>query len=457
MSFHLLERYKESRCLQTSENDFISYIDLAKRSDEIVKHLPNRSLFILYFEASIDCIAVYLGALRNNHVALLIDPFLDEVLKDKIINKFRIKFKFDGKEWSKTKFWNESKNVFNKNLNILLSTSGSTGSPKLIKISKKNLVANANSIVEYLGLNKDDRAISSLPLHYSYGLSVLNTHLLVGAKFYLTNLPVTNKKFWSFFKENKITSMSGVPATWRILRKLFFDRMDLSSLKFITQAGGKLSNEEVKWLAKLGNNFNCKVFIMYGQTEATARISYLKPEMILEKCGSIGKVIPNGKLYLKGENNKTINKSNKEGELIYKGENVMIGYASEISDLKTSSINKELHTGDLAYFDKDGYFWITGRKKRFIKIFGNRVSMDDIESFLYEKGFESSVIGMDDKLIIVLNNEENISSDDLVSLLSNFYKIHFSAIEVMRIDTIPRTSSGKTEYNKLSEICGLSF
>ena len=135
----------------------------------------------------------------------------------------------------------------------------------------------------------------------------------------------------------------------------------------------------------------------------------------------------------------------------------MIGYASEISDLKTSSINKELHTGDLAYFDKDGFFWITGRKKRFIKIFGNRVSMDDIESFLYEKGFESSVIGMDDKLIIVLNNEENISSDDLISLLSNFYKIHFSAIEVMRIDTIPRTSSGKTEYNKLSEICGLSF
>ncbi len=457
MSFHLLERYKESRCLQTNENDFISYIDLAKRSDEIVKHLPNRSLFILYFAASIDCIAVYLGALRNNHVALLIDPFLDEVLKDKIINKFRIKFKFDGKEWSKTKFWNEPKNVFNKNLNILLSTSGSTGSPKLIKISKKNLVVNANSIVEYLGLNKDDRAISSLPLHYSYGLSILNTHLLVGAKFYLTNLPVTNKKFWSFFKENKITNMSGVPATWRILRKLFFDRMDLSSLKFITQAGGKLSNEEVKWLAKLGNNFNYKVFIMYGQTEATARISYLKPEMILEKCGSIGKVIPNGKLYLKGENNKTINKSNKEGELIYKGENVMIGYASEISDLKTSSINKELHTGDLAYFDKDGYFWITGRKKRFIKIFGNRVIMDDIESFLYEKGFESSVIGMDDKLIIVLNNEENISSDDLVSLLSNFYKIHFSAIEVMRIDTIPRTSSGKTEYNKLSEICGLSF
>ena len=455
MSFHLLERYKKAKCLQTDENHFISYIDLAKRSDEIVKDLPERSLFILYYFPSVDCIAVYLGALRNNHIALLVDPSLDEVLKDKIINKFRIKFKFDGKGWIKTKFCNESKNVFNKNLSILLSTSGSTGSPKLIKISKENLVANANSIVEYLGLNKDDRAISSLPLHYSYGLSILNTHLLVGAKFYLTNLPVTNKKFWSFFKESKITNISGVPATWRILRKLFFDRMVLSSLRFITQAGGKLSNEEVKWLAKLGNTSNYKVFIMYGQTEATARISYLKPEMILKKCGSIGKVIPKGNLYLKGENNRTITKSNQEGELIYRGANVMIGYASEISDLKTSSINKELYTGDLAYFDADGYFWITGRKKRFIKIFGNRISMDDIESFLHEKGFEASVIGKDDRLIIVISNEEDISSDDLVSLLSNFYKIHFSAIEVIRIDKLPRSSSGKTEYKKLSEICGL--
>ena len=457
MSFYLLERYKEAKCLQTIENDFVSYIDLAKRADEIVKHLPKRSLFILYFEPSIDCIAVYLGALRNNHVALLVDPSLDEILKDKIINKFRIQFKFNGNKWIKTKFCNESKNGFNRDLSILLSTSGSTGSPKLIKISKNNLVVNANSIVEYLGLNKDDSAISSLPLHYSYGLSILNTHLLVGGKFYLTNLPVTNKKFWSFFKDNKITNMSGVPATWRILRKLFFDRMILPSLKFITQAGGKLSVEEVKWLAELGKISNYKVFIMYGQTEATARISYLKPDMILKKSGSIGKVIPNGKLYLKCENNTIINNSNLEGELIYKGENVMMGYASEISDLKKRPIKKELHTGDLAYFDEDGYFWITGRKKRFIKIFGNRFSMDDIESFLYEKGFEASVIGKDDKLIIVMSNKENKSSDDLVSLLSNFYKIHFSAIEVFRIDKIPRSSSGKTEYKKLSEICGLDF
>tara|TARA_B100000886_G_C20415770_1_gene489203 strand:+ start:361 stop:1734 length:1374 start_codon:yes stop_codon:yes gene_type:complete len=457
MSFYLLERYKEAKCLQTNENDFVSYLDLAKRSDEIVKNLPKRSLFILYFEPSIDCIAVYLGALRNNHVALLIDPSLDDVLKDKIINKFRIKFKFNGNKWTKTKFCNESKDGFDRNLSILLSTSGSTGSPKLIKISKKNLVVNANSIVAYLGLNKDDRAISSLPLHYSYGLSILNTHLLVGAKFYLTNLPVTNKKFWSFFKENEITNMSGVPATWRILRKLFFDRMNLPSLKFITQAGGKLSVEEVKWLAELGKISNFKVFIMYGQTEATARISYLKPDMILKKSGSIGKVIPNGKLYLKGENNRNIYNSNQEGELIYKGENVMMGYASEISDLKKRPIKKELYTGDLAYFDEDGYFWITGRKKRFLKIFGNRFSMDDIESFLYEKGFEASVIGKDDKLIVVICKEENKNSDDLITLLSNFYKIHFSAMEVIMIDKIPRSSSGKTEYKKLSEICGLDF
>ena len=152
----------------------------------------------------------------------------------------------------------------------MLSTSGSTGSPKLIKISNKNINSNAANIVKYLGLNSSDIAITSLPLHYSYGLSILNTHLLVGAKICLSKEPVTNKKFWQIFKEKEVTNLAGVPTTWRILRKLFFHRMHLPSLKVITQAGGKLSKEEISWLSRVADSHKYKVFIMYGQTEATA-------------------------------------------------------------------------------------------------------------------------------------------------------------------------------------------
>ncbi len=454
MDFQFLEQYGNSTCL-IDEKEKISYVDLAKKSDQIINKLPKRTLLALYFYPSIDCIAVYLGALRNNHTTILIDPYLDQSLKNKLLEKFNIEHVFNGKDWEENYRFNKVKHKMNKDLRILLSTSGSTGSPKLIKISNRNLNANAKSIVEYMQLKPSDRAISSLPLHYSYGLSILNTHLAVGARFYLTSLPVTNKEFWTYFKKSQITGLAGVPATWRILRKLFFERMKLNSLRLITQAGGKLSNEEVNWLSKVGESQKYSVFIMYGQSEATARISYLRPEMISKKCGSIGQVIPGGQLYLKDENNKIIKKSNLEGELIYKGKNVMMGYASEIRDLNKNSYIDELYTGDLAYYDNDGFFWITGRKKRFIKIFGNRFGLDDIESFINEKGIEASVVGKDDQLIVVLNENKEIKSDYLISLLSNFYRIHHSAIDVIRLKDVPKNSAGKIEYSKLNTLCGI--
>lgn len=451
MAFHELEKFKNATCIIKNKDEKISYEELGMISDYMVSELPPKSIFLLYFYPKIECIAAYLGALRNNHVAILIDPFLNEVLKTKIIEKFNLNFIYDGKKWIDNKILNVNKILLHKDLRILLSTSGSTGSPKLIRISKQNLDSNAKSIVEYMRLSSSDIAISSLPLYYSYGLSVLNTHLEIGASFCLTKLGVTDKDFWNIFKSNKVTGLAGVPATWRILRKLFFERMHLPSLRLLTQAGGKLNKEEIKWLSKVGDQRKYKVFIMYGQTEATARIAYLDPSMIEIKCGSIGKSIPGGKLYLKNSENKIIEEPNLEGELVYKGNNVMMGYAYEKLDLSKDKDTYELKTGDLAFRDNENYYWITGRKSRFIKIFGMRFSLDDAEEYFHNKGFEAAVVGKDDNLIIILKKRNAISKDSLVLSFSEFYKIHHSAINIFEIIDIPKNSSSKIDYKKLEE------
>ena len=252
----------------------------------------------------------------------------------------------------------------NSELAILLSSSGSTGSPKLIRISYKNLLSNTISISSYLNLNSDEIAITNLPMNYSYGLSIINSHLYVGAKIVVTEKSLFQRDFWELVKLNNVTSLSGVPYTYEILKKLRFFKMDLPSIKYITQAGGKLSNSIIEEFAYQCKNKNIDFFIMYGQTEGTARLSYLNPNKIIEKLGSIGKAIPGGKFRLVSNSNKIIESPNIEGELVYVGENVMLGYANEKSHLsKGAELNNILYTGDLAYKDKEGYFFITGRKK----------------------------------------------------------------------------------------------
>jgi len=331
-----------------------------------------------------------------------------------------------------------------------MSTSGSTGSPKLVKLSAKNLASNASSIAKYLNLKSSDRAISSLPLHQAYGLSVMNSHLEVGGKFLLSKFSVTDKNFWAVFKSQKINSLAGVPTIWRILKNLYFEKMDLPNLKYITQAGGKLDISEIKWLSDFSKLKNIELFIMYGMTEATARISYYNPLLEPSKIGSIGKPIPGGRLSLLDENNHKIDKPFIEGELIYEGDNVMLGYAEESYDLEKDNKILQLRTGDLGYLDNDGFYWLTGRIKRFIKLAGYRFNLDDIETFLRDNKIESAVIGIDDLLVIAVIDKD-IKEEFLINLLSDKFKISFKLIKVFRVKEFPKSSAGKILYGKLKE------
>jgi acyl-coenzyme A synthetase/AMP-(fatty) acid ligase len=331
---------------------------------------------------------------------------------------------------------------------VLLSTSGSTGSQKFVRISYENLYANALSISTYLNIKKTDVTITNLPLSYSFGLSVVNSHLLAGAKVVYTDYSVVQKEFWDLVKEQKVTSLFGVPYTFEILDKMRFFRMDLPHLRLIGQAGGRMNPTlQEKYIAFCAQN-GIEYYTMYGQTEATARMSYVPPHMAKKKLGSIGIPIPGGRFELRDENNQLIEATDSVGELVYFGPNVSLGYATCRDDLMKEDDNQGvLYTGDLAKRDSDDYYYLVGRKNRFLKLFGNRVSLQDLEDKLQELGIESVCGGTDDKLIAYTTVADKM--EFITTWLSDVTSIHRSAFEVKYIDRIPRNLSGKILYKEL--------
>ena len=327
--------------------------------------------------------------------------------------------------------------ICHPDLAVCLTTSGSTGSPKLVRLTLLNIIANAESIAEYLHIDADERPITMLPMYYSYGLSIINSHLLKGATILLTDKSYAQREFWNFLRENEATSMSGVPYTWEMLRRLRFMRMDLPSVRTMTQAGGKLNAEialeYIRWAKSVGKQF----IVMYGQTEATARMSYLPWERAEEKYASIGVAIPGGKFSLA-----------EDGELIYQGENVSLGYAECADDLMKGDENHGvLHSGDMARVDEDGFYYITGRKKRFVKVWGNRCNLDQVEQLVKPITTTCACAGVDDHITVLVTKEG--LEKEIKDLLASKTGLNPIAFAVKVIDAIPVKDSGKIDYQLL--------
>ena len=322
-------------------------------------------------------------------------------------------------------------------LAVCLTTSGSTGSPKLVRLTLRNIIANAESIAEYLRIDTDERPITMLPMYYSYGLSIINSHLLKGATILLTDKSYAQREFWNFLRENEATSMSGVPYTWEMLRRLRFMRMDLPSVRTMTQAGGKLNAEIALEYIRWAKSVNKQFIVMYGQTEATARMSYLPWERAEEKYASIGVAIPGGTFSLA-----------EDGELIYQGENVSLGYAECAGDLMKGDENHGvLHTGDMARVDEDGFYYITGRKKRFVKVWGNRCNLDQVEQLVKPITTTCACAGVDDHITVFVTKEG--LEKEIKDLLAAKTGLNPIAFAVKVIESIPVTASGKIDYPAL--------
>lgn len=410
-------------------------------------HNKKKQLILILWDGTFNSLANYVTAMNSHHAVMLLSKETNKEFLETIITQFKPLWVIGLSEFigyireGERLIREEMEDIeIHENLALLLSTSGTTGSHKFVRLSYENLIANAQAIQKYLNITEQDRAILNLPLSYSYGMSIVNSHLLADAAIVLTNESVLQKSFWDFIKEVKATSFAGVPFTYQMLQRIGFVEMDLPDLRVLTQAGGRLNEKLVHYFAKYANEMNKRFYVMYGQTEASPRISYVPYNRILEKAGSIGIPIPGGKLELIND------------ELVYTGENVMLGYAEKLSDLaKGDELNGILYTGDLATVDEDGYFKIIGRLKRFIKIFGLRINLDTIEKKL-EQRFQIPLacIGTDEKLIIVIEEERFISK--IESAIEELYHFHKSAYKVKVLD-IPYLSNGKINYTKLKEIC----
>ena len=335
-------------------------------------------------------------------------------------------------------------------LALLLTTSGSTGSPKFVRQSYENVRSNAEAIVSYLELDETERPITTLPMNYTYGLSIINSHLLAGAALLVTDKSMMQREFWSFFKTAGATSFGGVPYTYEMLDRMRFQRMDLPSLRTMTQAGGKLSPALHRKFAEDAAAAGRKFVVMYGQCEATARMGYLPPEKAVEKRGSMGLAIPGGSFRLMDEDGKEITIPGVAGELVYEGPNVTLGYAERGEDLaKGDERGGVLHTGDMAKFDEDGYFYITGRKKRFLKIYGNRVNLDEVDVLVKEKfqGLDCASAGVDDHLFVFFTVA--YQTEAVFEFLIHRTQLNSAAFRVFPIYEIPKSDSGKTLYREL--------
>ena len=439
--------------------DFRIYCDssnayfLSYELDQKINYFPKfeqRQLILAFTSRDIHFLSLYLWALRNNHVLILSDPSLDITFQKQLINKYEPNLIWQN---NTLQVISESRVKLHPSLAITLSTSGSTGDTKQIRLSYQNIQSNASSIAQYLGIDNTETSITSLPLHYSYGLSVLNSHLEVGADIVLSKKSIVNRDFWRLFKEKSCTSLAGVPYMYEMLKKLRFERMELPSLRYLTQAGGKLDNEYIKYISdySLKKNINC--FVMYGQSEATARISYLPPPNLPNNIGSIGVAIPGGELYLENINAFAKVHNYSVGELCYKGLNVMMGYSSNKLDLSKGDVqNSKLKTGDLAYCNDQNMYFIVGRLNRFIKLFGIKVGLDDLENKMRKLSKSNMLItGSDDRIMVALDKKDANKMQKIKDILVNNFGFYHKTIDIQLFDEFPRFSSNKYNYEAIKK------
>lgn len=442
-----------------------TYSDLQSVTEHLNVNLDAHTLVFCMCENNLETLAGYVSFINNGNVVLMLDAHMEVSAFRTMFSIYQPSYVWTGNdtfcqgEYKETACFGTyvlydtgirlAKDLPGQ-LSVLLTTSGSTGSPKLVRLSKENLFSNAESIVKYLHITQEDRPITSLPMYYSYGLSVVNSHLLVGATLLLTGYSYVQKEFWDFAKRYEATSFSGIPYTYEILKKLKFWTIEMPSLRTLTQAGGKLSNELLLFFIENARQRNVEFYLMYGQTEATARMSYLPPEYGISKLGSIGYGIPGGSFSLVDEDGGLIKSSDVIGELVYHGDNVSLGYAESFDDLYKGDENQGiLHTGDLAYRDVDGFYFITGRKKRFLKLFGNRISLEYVETLLAPYLKDCVCVGNDTHLI-VYTTDRHYDESAIINALVDRTKILRKAFVVRQIDSIPRSNTGKVLYKELS-------
>jgi acyl-CoA synthetase (AMP-forming)/AMP-acid ligase II len=438
-----------------TERESLAYSSLVQRIERCTRELRSqlpaavpRPLVLLEAANELESIVAYLACLRAGYPVILVAEGQGSVTSG-IGSTYQPNIIFHRQEAAfRASLASLEPAPMHRELAVLLSTSGTTGAAKLVRLSGDNLQANASAIAAYLDLSPTERAITALPFHYSYGMSVLHTHLLSHAAVVLTAASLVDAEFWSLARRHEVTSLALVPTQFELLEKIRFSKDQLPTLRYVTQAGGKLDPKLAVAFAQQAKAGSWRLFIMYGQTEAGPRMSYVPPEDAEHWYHSIGRPVPGGKFRLVDAAGEEITGSGEPGELVFEGPNVMLGYASTRADLDSPAGPPILRTGDVAERLENGYFKITGRTSRFIKLFGLRISLDEVENGLRAQGHRAYVSGSDERLVVFLLDGGEPAQ--LKSQIARRYEWPERVVEVVPLDSVPLLASGKVDYRELS-------
>ena len=428
----------------------VSYAELAQRAGAFAARVgPGRKLIAIEAALSGHAIAAYLGALRDGHAVILM-PAGDDGARRSIEERFRpdLCYRPVAGRWRLLDGATPASEPLHPALALMLMTSGSTGHGKGVRLSRGALAANAGAIAQFLGLRAADRGVLHLPLHYSYGLSVLNSHLAVGASLHVTEASILDPGFLGALREHRCTNFPGVPHSYELLESVGFREEEFPDLRFMTVAGGRMPEHMVcryrDHLAATGR----QLFVMYGQTEATARIAYLPPALLDRHPDRIGIAIPGGELGLVDDEGRAIDAADTVGELVYRGPNVMMGYAEDRADLERGPEVDLLRTGDLADRDRAGLYRIVGRTRRMSKIGGVRIGHDALEAALAEAGIAAAVVG-DDRRLIAFHAPSHAGLE-VRRKLAAASGLAWRQVEARALEPLPRLATGKLDYQTLA-------
>lgn len=445
------------------EGQAITYGELVDFAEESASDFEQRAVVFMLCRNTVGALAWYLALIANRMVPLLLPADMDEELFNNLVDTYEPSYICSPsghgmceklpqiatyKDYS---LYSTGKPAYELNgeLSLLLTTSGSTGSPKLVRHSYKNIEANPRNVAKAFGITEEDRPMADLALQYTMGMNVICSHLYAGATLLLCTASVVEGRYWEYLRNQKATMLTGVPFHYEVMKRLHFTRDEWPDLKVLSEGGGRLPDEIYEEFASYCKKTGKKFIPTFGQTECTARMTLLPPELACEKKGSIGKAIPEGELYLIDDEGNIIPDGAAEGEMCYKGPNVTMGYAECKADLiKGDEWLGSIHTGDIAYRDEDGCYYIIGRKKRFLKMFGYRISLDECERLVLSKfDTECACTGTDKQMLIYVTN------NDIVNYIPNYLRdktgIKSTAFKAVYIEKMPRSSSNKISYKDL--------
>ena len=466
MAFGLAERRNETgpALLDPAGGGRVSHAELYRlvtaRAQRLSALAGGTGLLFLAFAPTVDAVVTYLACLEAGLAVMPLPPELPAARLTDLIGLYHPEiivgfhppeggYDFDPPLGLWRRIDTVGLGKIHPDLALLLSTSGSMGSPKAVRLTLAAVEANARQIVQCLGIGPAERAPTTLPLSYSYGLSVLNSHVMAGATVILTQEGLTSRRFWQVLAECGATSFAGVPASYDLLRRLDLETLLPPSLTTLTQAGGPLAPALTSRMRDLIAGRGGKMFVMYGQTEACARMAVLPPEDLPRCLGAAGRALPEGHLCVMDEDGDVM-PVNAVGRIRYSGPNVMMGYGQNRTDLALGDqMGGTLDTGDMGYLDADGVLWITGRHKRMAKLTGLRVNLDEVETLAAHFG-QAAVIDAGEALLIVLaaaTPPEPEQKRDFARRLG----LHSSQIRWRVVERLPLNGSGKIDYAALGQ------